>query len=122
MIDVNGIGPNTARMILSSLSLDELKTAIVAGDVNKIKGVKGIGLKTAQRLIIELKDKISKTSISAEDLLSGSTNSTICDEALSALVLLGFNKTAAGKTINTIVKENSKITLEELIKVSLKRL
>lgn len=122
LIDVNGIGPNTARMILSSLSLDELKTAIVAGDVNKIKGVKGIGLKTAQRLIIELKDKISKTSISAEDLLSGSTNSTICDEALSALVLLGFNKTAAGKTINTIVKENSKITLEELIKVSLKRL
>ncbi len=122
LIDVSGIGPNTARVMLSSLSCSEIKSAIVSGDVNKIKSVKGIGLKTAQKVIIELKDKFSKSPDDFTELLLGSQPSVNLDEALSALVMLGFNKAAADKVIKSIYKENPNYTIEELIKFSLKRL
>lgn len=122
LIDVSGIGPNTARVMLSSLSCSEIKSAIVSGDVNKIKSVKGIGLKTAQKVIIELKDKFSKSPDDFTELLLGSQPSVNLDEALSALVMLGFNKAAADKVIKSVYKENPNYTIEELIKFSLKRL
>ena len=92
LIGVSGIGPNTARMMLSSLTADEVSTAIASGDVNRIKGVKGIGLKTAQKVIIELKDKISKGGADLD--LSGGSSAANTSEACSALVMLGFTKNA----------------------------
>lgn len=123
LIDVNGIGPNTARMMLSSLNSQELKNAILVGDVNKIKSIKGIGLKTAQRIIIDLKDKVGKlpddhTSITTTQ---EPTNNN-AQESISALVMLGFNKSAAEKVVKQICKESPNYSLEEIIKLSLKRL
>lgn len=123
LIEVNGIGPNTARMMLSSLSCQELKTAIIAGDVNKIKAVKGIGLKTAQRIIIDLKDKIGKSNTTEEIPLGlTASSSPVKEEAISALVMLGFNKAASEKVIESILKEHPEASIEQLIKYSLKRL
>ena len=123
LIEVNGIGPNTARMMLSSLSCQELKTAIIAGDVNKIKAVKGIGLKTAQRIIIDLKDKIGKSNTTEEIPLGLTASSSPAkEEAISALVMLGFNKAASEKVIESILKEHPEASIEQLIKYSLKRL
>ena len=123
LIEVNGIGPNTARMMLSSMSSAEIKTAIIAGDVNRIKSIKGIGIKTAQRVIIDLKDKIAKGGDdSSAALFVPETKSANMEEALSALVMLGFAKTAAEKVLKAVHKENPEYTLEELIKFSLKRL
>lgn len=123
LIEVNGIGPNTARMMLSSMNSTEIKTAIISGDVNRIKSIKGIGIKTAQRVIIDLKDKIAK---GGEDISSAlfaqETTSANMEEALSALVMLGFAKSAAEKVLKSVYKENPQYTLEELIKFSLKRL
>lgn len=123
LIEVNGIGPNTARMMLSSMNSTEIKTAIISGDVNRIKSIKGIGIKTAQRVIIDLKDKIAK---GGEDVSSAlfvpETQSANMEEALSALVMLGFAKSAAEKVLKSVYKENPQYTLEELIKFSLKRL
>ena len=123
LIGVNGIGPNTARMMLSSLSCQELTNAILTGDVNKIKGVKGIGLKTAQRVIIDLKERVGKGySKSALSLAELGAASQIKEEALAALVMLGFSKAASEKAIDSILKEKPGSTIEELIKHSLKRL
>lgn len=122
LIGVSGIGPNTARVMLSSLGPEELKTAIVAGDVNKIKSIKGIGLKTAQRVIVDLKDKIAKGSETSMESLLGKTNSKTVEEALSALVNLGFNKAAAQKALDEIIREKPDSSIEELIKHALKRL
>ncbi len=122
LLDVSGIGPNTARVMLSSLSCQEIKSAITMGDVNKIKSVKGIGLKTAQKVIIDLKDKFSKSPDDLSDVILGSQSSANLDEALSALVMLGFNKAAADKVIKSIYKENPTYTIEEIIKFSLKLL
>lgn len=122
LIEVSGIGPNTARMMLSSMSSNEIRNAIVTGDVNRIKSIKGIGIKTAQRVIIDLKDKIAKGSGSSIDLLIQSPGSANMDEALSALVMLGFNKAAAEKVLKIIAKEKPDYTIEEFIKFSLKRL
>ena len=125
LIEVNGIGPNTARMMLSSLTYDELRGAILSEDVNKIKSIKGIGLKSAQRVIIELKDKIIKGGGETNSALSGilsSSTSVTESEALSALVLLGFPKPAAQKAIAAVGKEKPGCSLEELIKLSLKKL
>ena len=123
LIEVNGIGPNTARMMLSSMNSSEIKTAIISGDVNRIKSIKGIGIKTAQRVIIDLKDKIAK---GGEDttaaLFAQETSSVVLEEALAALVMLGFAKAAADKVLKAVYKENPNYTLEELIKFSLKRL
>lgn len=123
LIEISGIGPNTARMMLSSMTEEEIKNAIIAGDVNRIKSIKGIGLKTAQRVIIELKDKIIKGGNTAvETLLPGGGSSANREEALSALVLLGFTKAAVEKVLSALIKENPNYSLEELIKLSLKRL
>ena len=120
LIGVSGIGPNTARMMLSSLTADEVSTAIASGDVNRIKGVKGIGLKTAQKVIIELKDKISRGG--AELDLSGGSSAANTSEACAALVMLGFTKNAVEKTVASIVKKEPGLSLEDIIKKALKML
>jgi len=120
LITVSGIGANTARMMLSSLQPAELQAAILEGNVNILKSVKGIGLKTAQRVIIDLKDKIGKEQ---DGTIPGfSEKGSIKEEAASALVMLGFNKNAVEKALASILKENSKLTVEELIKIALKKL
>ena len=121
-ISVNGIGVNTARLILSSLSIDELINAIATENVRVIQGVKGIGLKTAQRVIIELKDKIGKTTTGNIEKISISYNNNRA-EALSALSSLGFAKNAADSALEKIIRsEGTNLSIEELIKKALKLL
>lgn len=122
LINVNGIGPNTARMILSSLNTEELKSAIVANDVNRIKNVKGIGIKSAQRIIIDLKDKIVKGADSSTIPFALAGSSAISEEALGALTMLGFAKAASQKAIGEVLKESSSLPVEEIIKKALKKL
>ncbi|MBE9469570.1 MAG: Holliday junction branch migration protein RuvA [Bacteroidetes bacterium] len=120
LISVSGIGPNTARMMLSSLSSFEIKEAINTNNVTLLKSVKGIGAKSAQRIIIDLKDKLGKFEETGEFL--SSQNNTNKDEALSGLVMLGFSKNAVEKVLNKIISENNNLDIEELIKLALKRL
>lgn len=120
LISVSGVGSSTAMMILSSLSPDETKLAIISGNVNVLKSVKGIGLKTAERIIIDLRDKVGKSD--GAEIISSFSNNTIKEEALSALVMLGFSKLPADKALNKIMTENSNLTVEELIKRTLKSL
>ena len=122
LLNVNGVGPNTARMILSSLSTDELRMAISTDDVNKIKAVKGIGLKTAQKLIIELKDKVSKGGDTLSLPLGETAKSPVAEEALGALVMLGFKKPDSEKVIGDILRQNPSSSVEQIIKLALKRL
>ena len=123
VISVSGVGVNSARMMLSSFSADELRDAILSEDVNRIKSVKGIGLKSAQRLILELKDKIVKGEGSASDasvaLFQTSSNEAI-EEATRALTMLGFSKPNVNKAIQTIIKKNPGAKVEEIIKLALK--
>lgn len=120
LISVNGIGVNTARLILSSLSSDELSGAIATENVRIIQSVKGIGSKTAQRVIIDLKDKIVKTSYNTTEKISNSYNNNKV-EALSALVSLGFTKNTVEQTLDKIIQsEGTQRTVEELIKKALK--
>ncbi|MBV6644965.1 MAG: Holliday junction branch migration protein RuvA [Cyclobacteriaceae bacterium] len=123
LISINGVGPSTGLMILSSLSPEELQSAIVNDDVNTIKGVKGIGLKTAQRIVLELKDKMKKEGILEKSIENAIIpNNTLKQEALSALTTLGISKQAGEKTVDQILKANGPdIKLEELIKLALKR-
>ena len=114
LIAVSGIGPNTARMMLSSMSSDEIRNAIISGDINRLKSIKGIGLKTAQRLLIDLKDGVSA--------FVGGTENKQHEEASSALILLGFSKPNVEKVLDVLLRENPAYSLEELIKLSLKRL
>jgi Holliday junction DNA helicase RuvA len=121
LISVSGVGTNTARLILSSLTTSEVVSAICNGDIYTFKKVKGIGEKTAQRIIIDLKDKISKSPQSKEFFLP--QNNTLRNEALSALIMLGFNKNSAEKAIEKVIKnEGVNFSLEELIKQALKLL
>ena len=120
LLSINGVGPSTAIMILSSLSANELKKAIVSSDTNKIKSVKGIGLKTAERIILELKDKVSFDDIDNDKFYDNMGN-TLKDEALSALSSLGISKNIVEKHINDILERNDDISLENLIKEVLKR-
>ncbi|MFA6769550.1 MAG: Holliday junction branch migration protein RuvA [Bacteroidales bacterium] len=123
LIGVSGIGPNTARMMLSSLTTEELRLAIIVGDLDKLTSIKGIGLKTAQRLLIDLKDKIGKSSSGdSSAFIMGLPGTREREEAYSALVLLGFTKKNIDKVLNSLLKENPAYTLEELIKHSLKKL
>lgn len=122
LISVSGIGAATARMMLSSLTSDEIRNAILAEDINRIKSIKGIGLKSAQRLVLELKDKVVKGAGSESVPLFSQTDSSIINEATTALVLLGFTKANVGKAISSILKESPDISLEALIKAALKRL
>ncbi len=116
LLSVSGIGANTARMILSALSPDEFLQAIATEQVTLLQGIKGIGAKTAQRLVVELKDKAGKI-LPQNSLLS---NNTFADEALSALVMLGFSKQQVEKTIREILRQHPQLTVEELIKMALK--
>jgi len=123
LIGINGVGPNTGLMILSSLSTEEIEHAILSGDVVTIQHVKGIGTKTAQRIILELKDKVGKAGNDGNTASLGflkSSNKTR-EEALQALITLGFPKAAAEKNIATVLKKTvGEISLEDLIKASLK--
>jgi len=120
LLSVSGIGANTARMILSSITPMEIQTAIIQGDVGLIKRIKGIGPKTAQRMILELQDKLKKEG--PDTLLSVPRNQTVLDEALSALVMLGFIKIKAEKVLQDIYHNESSISVENLIKQALKKL
>lgn len=121
LISVSGIGGNTARMILSALSPSELCNVISSGNANLLKTVKGIGLKTAQRIIVDLKDKI-KTGTVAEDMTFSSANTEIQDEAVAALTMLGFNTAASQKVVTAILKEQPDLPVEQVIKSALQRL
>jgi holliday junction DNA helicase RuvA len=121
LITVSGVGANTARLILSSLGPGEVAEAIIHENVKVLQGIKGIGAKSAQRIIVDLKDKLAKYTGAKE--ISGILHNTSRDEALSALVMLGFNKTIAEKTIDHIQRtEGILIPVEHLIKQALKML
>lgn len=122
LIGVSGIGASTARMMLSSLTSDEIRNAIIAEDINKIKSIKGIGMKSAQRLILELKDKVVKGAGSDSPALFQSSSNPAADEATTALVMLGFTKANVTKAVAAVLKEKPAATLEEIIKLALKRL
>jgi Holliday junction DNA helicase RuvA len=121
LVSVSGVGPNTARMLLSSLTSAEVRSAIQQDDVRKLQSIKGIGSKTAQRIVVDLKDKIGKTISS--NIPSGIPDLPAqLEEALSALVMLGFSKAPAEKTLQLLLRENATSTTEGLIKAALKRL
>ena len=121
LISISGVGPNTGLMILSSLSVEEVQQAIVRADVRTIQHVKGIGAKTAQRIILELKDKVRKDVMLSEVGTPAAAHNTNRVEALSALVTLGFAKNVAEKTLDSIIKrEGGSLSVEELIKFALK--
>lgn len=123
LISVSGIGVSSARMMLSSLSDEEIRSAIISEDIHKIKSVKGIGLKSAQRLILELKDKIVKGGGAASAVPSlGYADPAIIDEAGTALVMLGFSKANINKVLPEILKKNPDAKVEIIIKEALKRL
>jgi Holliday junction DNA helicase RuvA len=120
LISVTGVGAATARMMLSSLSPVEIEKAIIGSDVNLLKSVKGIGLKSAQRIIVDLKDKLGKQAGTGE--IFAFTDNTRREEALSALVMLGFAKSAVLKVLDRIIREEKNLTVEDLIKKALKNL
>ncbi|PRY10430.1 Holliday junction DNA helicase subunit RuvA [Pontibacter ummariensis] len=121
LISISGVGPNTGLMILSSLSVEEVQQAIVREDVRTIQHVKGIGAKTAQRIILELKDKMKKEALLSDAVMPAASHNTNRAEALSALVTLGFAKNVAEKTLDSIIKrEGGNLSVEELIKFALK--
>lgn len=120
LISVSGVGPGTARTMLSSMTTLEIQQAIASGNVAAIQSVKGIGVKTAQRVLVDLRDKISKTY--AVDEVSASLNNTNKNEALSALEVLGFPKKQAEKVLDKILLTDSLLSVEQLIKQALKNL
>ena len=120
LISVNGVGANTAIMMLSSLSSDELRSAVIAGNATLLTTVKGIGSKTAQRIIIDLRDKLVASADSSQILLT--PDNTLQKESLSALVMLGFARKDAEKAVSKIIRENPDASLESVIKLALKRL
>lgn len=122
LISVSGIGVASARMMLSTLTSEEIRQAILAEDINKIKSVKGIGLKSAQRLVLELKDKVVKGEGSAESALFKTDTNALVEEATTALVMLGFSKANISKVMPAILKESPSARVEDIIKAALKRL
>lgn len=122
LISVSGVGPSTAQVILSTYSADEIIHHITTADVNAIQSVKGIGAKSAQRIIIDLKDKVAK-GMPTSELLFDNTGNTIKEEALSALLALGFSKKAAENKIDKVLRENPTIaSVEELVKTALSQM
>ena len=120
LISVSGVGANTARMILSSMSPSEVQQAIAEGNVNLLQSIKGIGAKSAQRIIVDLKDKVVKSVESAQ--LFKTTDNTIKKEALSALEILGFTRKQAEKVVDNLLMKNTEMPVEDLIKQALKLL
>ena len=122
LISVSGVGPSTAQVILSTFSTEEIVHHITTADVKMVQSVKGIGAKTAQRIIIDLKDKVAK-GIPTSDLLFNKLDNTIKEEALSALVALGFVKKTAETKIDKVLRSNSEnISVEELVKTALSQM
>ncbi|MCX6183409.1 MAG: Holliday junction branch migration protein RuvA [Bacteroidetes bacterium] len=119
LISVSGVGANTARLILSSMDPDRIAGAIAIADVSSLKAIKGIGEKTAQRIILELKGKVSK---GAEGSIFSAGHNINRDEALSALLMLGFNKAGVEKVLQKLINENPTYSVEELVKLALKNL
>lgn len=125
LITVSGVGANTARMILSSLTPSELCNVIANGDEKMLKAVKGIGLKTAQRIIVDLKDKIMQSGIADELHINSSSassniNTAVKDEALSALIMLGFSPAPSAKVVVSILTEQPELPVEQVVKLALK--
>lgn len=120
LISVSGIGANTARLMLSKLTPLELETAIVSGNVNVLKGIKGIGAKSAQRVIVDLKDKVGKNADVQEIFADENNNKR--EETLSALIMLGFPKNSVEKLLDSLMIEMQNETVEAIIKAALKRL
>ncbi|HEY8399871.1 MAG TPA: Holliday junction branch migration protein RuvA [Cytophagaceae bacterium] len=122
LISISGVGPGTALMVLSSLGVPDIKAAILQEDVRTLQSIKGIGGKTAQRIILELKDKLKKENLVPETgAMLKTSHNTIRNEALSALVTLGIPRPTAEKNIDSILKkQGNDITLEQLIKIALK--
>ena len=122
LIGGSGVGAATARMMLSSLTVEEIEQAILSEDVNRIKSVKGIGLKSAQRMILELKDKVVKGEQTDMSALFTKENNKASEEATTALIMLGFTKANVTKAVNAVLKEDPTATVETIIKKSLQRL
>jgi len=120
LISVSGVGANIARMMLSTMSPAEIVNAILLDDVNTLKSIKGIGPKSAQRIIIELKDKLNKNEAITEIIVTKHNRNS--DEALSALVMLGFEKNQSSKILNKFSSKEPELTVEELVKRALKEL
>ena len=120
LISVSGVGTSTARVMLSSLQPKEVINAIATGDVPTIQSVKGIGAKTAQRVILDLKDKVLK--VMGDDEVLMTPNNTNKEEALSALEILGYNRRQAGRVVEKILKDDPESTVESIIKMALKKL
>lgn len=121
LISVSGIGSNTARVFLSSMTCDQVVDAIVNQDEKLLTSVKGVGLKTAQRVIVELKDKFATEALESPGASAAVNNTRRASvEATTALELLGFNKKAAEKAVTKILQKDSQISVEDLIKQSLK--
>ena len=122
LISVSGIGVASARMMLSTLTSEEIRHAILSEDVNRIKSVKGIGLKSAQRLVLELKDKVVKGEGAGAPALFKQDGGALVEEATTALTMLGFTKANIAKVMPSILKENPTAKVEEIIKAALKKL
>ena len=120
LISVSGVGPNTARMILSSLTVDDLMSVIASGNSGMLKSVKGIGAKTAQRIIVDLKDKV--TGVGGAAAVAEQGNGEAYDEAVAALIMLGFTRAAVQKTVGKLLREQPTLKVEEIIKMALKLL
>ena len=125
LITVSGVGANTARMILSSLSPKELCNVIANGDERILRGVKGIGLKTAQRIIVDLRDKVISSGVASELHAGGATAATavaspVRDEAVQALTMLGFSPAPSAKVVSQILANDASLPVEQVIKLALK--
>jgi len=121
LISVSGIGANTARMIMSSYSTQEIQDMIATGNVTALNGIKGIGIKTAQRIIVDLKDKILKVAgANSSGQFTLAANNPVKEEAVSALVMLGFAANASQKAVEQILKTEPTLRVEQLIKMALK--
>lgn len=126
LISVSGVGANTARMILSSLTPTELCNSIANGEERMLKGVKGIGLKTAQRIIVDLRDKITSLGIAKElhapAAAGPAINTAVKDEAVSALTMLGFSPAPSAKVVTQILTEQPDLPVEQVVKIALKQI
>ncbi len=123
LIGVTGVGATTAQLILSSMTVDEVRAAVIGEQAHVLQKVKGIGAKTAKQIILDLKSKLTKEAPDAPSLLPSLVDNTVREEALSALMSLGFNRIAVQKALNAVIRDNSNVVkVEDLIKLALKAL